>query len=132
MRGAREYARLFDSGQYGRLYISPGHHARGLTFNVWVLPEGEVVREGGYPSQDAVEVYGIIGGQPGWTEYYGWLRDGPWKKDFEALVAKRRTAVADAQKAREEREQAAAKEKEQRAAAILATYSPLAGDTRRD
>lgn len=121
MNGAREFALLFNSGQHGRLFISSGHHARGRTFRVWVLPEGEVV-EGNYPSQDAVEVYGIVGGQPGWTEYYGWLREGPWQKDFEALVATRRAEVEAADRAREEHRQEAEKAKAQKASSVLSTY----------
>lgn len=128
MNGAREFSLLMNTGQHGRLFISSGHHARGRTFHVWVLPFGEVVREGCWPSKDAVEVYGIIGGQPGWTESYGWLRAGPWQKDFEALVAARRVAIAEAKREREEQEQAVEREKTQRAAAVLATYAPY-GDS---
>jgi hypothetical protein len=82
MTGAREYAPLFRTGQYGRLFISSGRHARGYEFTVWVLPEGEDVPQGDYPSSKAVEVYGVLGGQRGWTEWYGWIKDGPWQADF--------------------------------------------------
>lgn len=75
MRGAREYACLFDEGQYGKLRIQTGSHARGYYFHIFIGNRG-----------NEVEVYGILGGQPGWTEWYGWKHDGPWKQDFEKLV----------------------------------------------
>lgn len=90
MQGASEYARLFTTGQYGRLYITSGRHARGRTFHIFVLPKGEEAKPGGGNNpplnRDAVEVYGIVGGHPGWTERYGWLREGPWQDDFQKLV----------------------------------------------
>lgn len=124
MQGAREYADLFTTGQYGRLFISAGHHARGRTFHVWVLPEAEQVPKGSYPSNHAVEVYGILGGQPGWTEWYGWLHQGPWQQDFERLVAERRAAIAAVEERRQQ--DAAAKEKARLAqqAMVLASYHP--------
>ncbi len=89
MKGAREYAELFKSGQYGRLYIASGHHARGSTFHIQVLPEGEIARQNGYgnlcTNADAVEVYGVVSGNPGWTEEYGWLLSGLWCPDFETM-----------------------------------------------
>ena len=90
MKGAREYARLFETGQYGRLYIVSGYHARGKTFHIFVLPDGEKAIPNGPNSpplnDDAVEVYGIIDGNPGWTESYGWLHQGRWQDDFQAMV----------------------------------------------
>jgi hypothetical protein len=78
MTGARKYARLFETGQYGKLYIESSSHARGLTFHIWV---------GGEPrGKDSVEVFGIIGGNPGWTESYGWLHEGAWQEDMHKLV----------------------------------------------
>jgi len=77
MRGAKEYAVLFNSGRYGNFRIESGKHARGYEFHVFICtPEGET------------EVYGILGGQPGWTEYYDWLYTGPWEYDFKKLVKK--------------------------------------------
>lgn len=129
MQGAREYAQLFRTGQYGRLFICSSSHARGREFNMWVLPEGETVPEGSYPSAKAVKVYGPVGGQLGWTEWYGWLHKGPWQADFEKLVAERRSAIADAEERRQQ--EAAARERERLAqqADVLASY---AADTTRD
>lgn len=90
MKGAREYALLFKTGQYGKLYITSGSHARGYTFRIQVLPEGEKAKPNGSQNtclnSNAVEVYGIVSGQPGWTETYGWLHEGKWQEDFEKLV----------------------------------------------
>lgn len=91
MNGARQFAEYFETGQYGRFYIVSGCHARGKTFHIFILPEGVEARGNGPNNAclntDAVEVYGIIGGQPGWTESYGWLHRGKWEDDFAALVA---------------------------------------------
>jgi len=89
MRGAREFCRYFKSGQYGRLYIVKGYHARGSTFGIWVLEKGYDIGtgNGGYPDINrSVKVYGVVSGQIGWTEAYGWLEDGPWKEDFYKLL----------------------------------------------
>jgi len=90
MQGAREYAELIPTGQYGRLYCTSGVHARGKTFRIQVLPENEEAISNGpgnmCVNRDAVTVYGVIGGQSGWTEWYGWLHHGQWEEDFMSLV----------------------------------------------
>ena len=105
MKGAREYADLFDTKQYGKLYIVSSEHARGKTFCIYILPEGENAIQNG-PSNpplnlDAVCVYGVIGGNPGWTETYGWLHKGTWVGDFERLVESKRME-REAEKKRDE------------------------------
>lgn len=97
MLGAKEYAELFPTSvQYGRLYLLSGKHARGTTFHIFVLPENLHIQSSLWHLKDAVEVYGILGGQPGWTEYYGWLHRGKWEEDFDALVKERRQSIANA------------------------------------
>lgn len=90
MKGARRYANLFKTGQYGKLYLTSGSHARGRTFTIQVLPEGVKAKPNGSNNNcinsDAVEVYGMVSGQRGWTETYGWLHDGKWQADFCSLV----------------------------------------------
>ena len=122
MPGAREYATMFSSGQHGRLYLVRGEHARGKTFHIWVLPSAEPVAGMPWSVKGAVEVYGITGGQPGWTETYGWLHRGKWEQDFAALVEARRAEIA-AGGARREQEKADAEDAErQRKASLLAAY----------
>lgn len=92
MQGAREYASLFQTGQYGKLYISSHYHARGKTFRIYVLPaDVKAIPNGpnGPLNKDAVEVYGVTGGHPGWTETYGWLHEGKWQDDFNLLVTQK-------------------------------------------
>lgn len=122
MQGAREYADIFDNGQRGRLYLVSGAHARGRTFHIWVLPDGVTADRMPWCIKDAVEVYGITGGQPGWTETYGWLHRGKWEQDFEALVQKRRAEIDEylAKQARLRGEAEAAEA--QRKARLLASY----------
>lgn len=103
MKGAREYAKLFKTGQYGKLYITVGRHARGHFFHIQILPEGEDAIPNGESNpcinDNAVEVYGIIGGQPGWIEQYGWLHEGKWQQNFNELVEKRKIEIAAKNKA---------------------------------
>lgn len=126
MQGTRQYADLFETGQYGRLYITSGKHARGKTFHIQVLPEGIEARGNGPNSlgihEEAVEVFGITGGQPGWTETYGWLHKGPWQEDFQRLVDEK-TQTLDKRKAREEKILSDETEREQlREKELLAQY----------
>lgn len=126
MNGAREFAALFQTGQIGRLYVVAGRHARGRTFRIFVLPEGEAARPNGSENaplnSDAVEVYGVTGGNPGWTESYGWLHDGKWVNDFMALVVARTEAAERVEAERVARavafDQAAAERRHQ----LLAAY----------
>lgn len=123
MNGARGIAELFSScEQVGRLLIMSGSHARGRTLHVYVLPEGFAQPQGVFPGSNAVEVYGITGGQPGWTETYGWLMDGPWRTDFEQLVAERRDAAAKRRNAEAAAKADAAIAERERVKALLATH----------
>jgi hypothetical protein len=89
MNGAREFGGLGIDGVHGRLYISTGSHARGRTLHIYVLPVDVEYYDNKKPKIDnAVEVYGILGGQPGWTERYGWKHQGKWVNDFNEIVSK--------------------------------------------
>jgi len=126
MQGASEYASLFQTGQYGRLYLVSGEHARGKTFRIFVLPEGERAVQNGQHNpllnRDAVEVYGILGGQPGWTEYYGWIRSGRWQRDFEKLVDDRKTEIVRNAEQFHAAEEARRLANESREAELLSSY----------
>lgn len=101
MKGAAEYADVMnrEAVRYKKLYIEFSDHARGKTLHIWVLDSdtvqfrltSDVVELRSvhcYPN--AVEVYGVINGNPGWTEEYGWKIPGPWQKDFADFIADRR------------------------------------------
>ena len=125
MEGAREYAEMFRTGQHGRLYFAASRHARGKTFHIYVLPAGEAAcpnSDSAPLNEGAIEVYGVTGGQPGWTETYGWLHRGPWEQDFAALVEQRRAEIEEDaaiyDEERDERKTAEAR----RIAALLQTY----------
>jgi len=126
MQGAREYASLFQTGQHGRLYLVSGEHARGKTFRIFVLPEGEPVMHNVTHNpplnKDAVEVYGILGGQPGWTECYGWLRVGKWQQEFARLVENRKAAIAKQAEDFHAKELANRIANDARKTALLASY----------
>lgn len=98
MKGARKYCELFKKAeQIGRLYILPHFHARGKTFSIFVLRKNESVIEnhGINPplNNGAVEVYGVVSGNLGWTESYGWIHHGKWVSDFEKIVAERQVEL---------------------------------------
>jgi hypothetical protein len=122
MQGAREYATMFRSGQHGRLYLTSGKHARGKEFHIWVLPNDEKVACMPWTVSGAVEVYGITGGQPGWTETYGWLHRGKWEQDFAALVEARRAEIAAGVARREQEKTDTEAAERQRKASLLSTY----------
>ena len=97
MKGATDYIDVFDrSGirKKGRLLIAPGRHARGFTLEVYVLSKEDGELDIPLPSteqvrkflENAVKVYGIVSGNPGWDEEYGWLHHGKWEEDFEWFV----------------------------------------------
>jgi hypothetical protein len=80
-------------------------HARGKCFSINVLPEKVSANDDTQLSQrgDWVEVYGMVSGQRGWTEEYGWLKKGPWVADFmkaleEAEAKKSRDKISIEQK----------------------------------
>ncbi len=111
MKGAKEYAKLFKSGQYGKLHIVSSAHARGSTFHIYIGYKGEMA-----------EVYGIIGGNPGWSESYGWLHKGKWVEDFERLVEVRRSGRDKEERERFIADQLKAFEKAQRIKNVLEAY----------
>jgi len=99
MIGADKFYKLFSSPkQIGRLYLLPGWHARGATFQIYLLPKGEdaLVQYTQNPPTNInmVEVYGVTGGQLGWTETYGWLHHGQWEVDFMDAVDGRMADLA--------------------------------------
>jgi len=103
MKGANEYCNLFRKEQFGKLYLYPSSHARGPTFSIWMLPSGEKPKDhdgGPWCVKDSVEVYGMISGQRGWTESYGWIHRGPWVDDFAAIVSARKIEIEEKNKQR--------------------------------
>jgi len=126
MKGAREYAGMFNTGQYGKLYLTRGKHARGRTFHIQVLPEGEKAITNGSmnmcTNENAVEVFGVICGNPGWSEVYGWLHEGKWQKDFCQLVKNRKEEIAAENQTQAEQKTAVEVAERNRKSKILADY----------
>ena len=88
MKGADEYYDLFNgkSQQIGRLFLQFHTHARGKCFEIYLLPKGIEIKGNVISGRDNVEIYGMTGGQRGWTETYGWLHTGKWQDDFNLIV----------------------------------------------
>lgn len=122
MKGAREYYDLIKTGQYGKLYIQMGSHARGKTMRIFIIPEGLKVVGSIYNCKNAVEVYGIVSGNPGWTEQYGWLHRGGWVADFDKIVAEAKKAKAKKVHKEAEKERKIKKETEERERKLLEQY----------
>jgi len=126
MKGAAEYAGLFKTGQHGQLYLASSHHARGTTFYIQILPKGEKAISNGSQNKcvnkDAVEVYGITGGNHGWTETYGWLHEGPWQQDFYDLVAQRKLEINKVKKERKKERNLKLKAEDKRIQSLLEKY----------
>lgn len=128
MTGAREHATGIPTGQYGRLYCVSSNHARGLTFDVYVLPAGEKAEPNGACNpplnSHSVHVYGPLSGQlVGWSEAYGVLVPGPWIDDLHALYIKHkrlRDAKLTEAQVRQAREEEDRCKKEQE---TLSTYT---------
>ena len=95
------------------MYFLPGIHARGKTFQIFILPDIDGHPEKVVPNgsnnpplnRNAIEVYGIVSGQPGWTESYGWLYRGVWEQDIQEIYARLKTAQEV--KCQQKRDQAA-------------------------
>ena len=120
------FAQLFETGQYGRFYFVSGSHARGKTFRIFLLPNGEKAIPNGKHNppcnKDAVEIYGVISGNPGWTESYGWIHKGAWCEDFAAMVKLREEEI-ESKKRQEEMSKSQAKANErERINVLLSSY----------
>ncbi len=112
MKGANQYASIFGNERCGKLRFVSGSHARGPTFHVYAT-----VADG-----KEIEVYGITGGQPGWTETYGWLHKGKWQEDFAKAVEARHAWIAERAAAQEKAAAAKAETDRGRVDALLSEY----------
>ncbi len=124
MTGAREFYDLFPTGQYNKLFIQTGEHARGKTLHIWVVPDGEEF-EPRYErpfNSNAIEVYGIISGLPGWTEIYGWLHKGKWVDDFENLVVSKKLVLKSNEERNKDTKLSVEKIEKERTKKLLSKY----------
>ena len=49
---------------------------------------GESEKENGLYYCDRLKVYGMVSGQCGWTEKYGWIEEGSWCKYINGILEK--------------------------------------------
>jgi len=125
MRGADEYYDLFKgkSEQIGRLFFQPHTHARGKCFEIFVIPDGiEVVGSTIDGANGSVEVYGVTGGQRGWTETYGWIHKGKWQEDFESIINMKRGEAKDRLTAIELKKESTKTKNTERTTELLSSY----------
>lgn len=99
MTGARKYAipifstyeqlgleKLYDKSVHGCIYYGNhtvfefDQHARGRTLNIYIIKNEDVLRDNGLYYCDSLKVYGMVSGQCGWDEKYGWIVEGIWCK----------------------------------------------------
>ena len=124
MKGADEYYDVFGgrSEQIGKLYLKFHKHARGKCFQMYVMPEGAKPNQYGHAPENSVEVYGVTGGQRGWTETYGWLHEGPWQADFMKIVSERKAALEEKRKLNDKQKAESIKQEAGKTAQLLASY----------
>lgn len=86
-------ARQFETQRYGPVYIVSGSHARGKTFHAFLLDPGQELQPNPHSGpnnrhpalRDNQEIYGVVRGQRGWTEEYGWIAAHPGVQDQSAM-----------------------------------------------
>lgn len=61
--------------KYKNIIFVLSEHARGKTLKIWIYENENIIDP---LKEDNLEVYGVISGQPGWTESYGWIIEGSW------------------------------------------------------
>ncbi|MFO1442933.1 hypothetical protein KDN24_06845 [Bacillus sp. Bva_UNVM-123] len=61
---------------YKNVVFVTNSHARGKCFQIYLINEKYDNDE--YFKNNAFEVYGVVDGQLGWTEEYGWIHEGNW------------------------------------------------------
>jgi len=96
------------------------------TFEIQLLPDGESAIPNGSNNlclnDNAVLIYGVISGQPGWTESYGWLYEGKWMEDFYKLVAEKKYFLAIKEKVDREMKELQDEKKKEKELELLNTY----------
>jgi hypothetical protein len=96
-----ETASLFETGQYGDLFIVSGVSEEGWVLYIQVLPTGEqaiLPSDSGFSvhhpfdyvsklciNKDAVLVFGKISEDDEFA-WYNWIHEGPWVDDFHVLT----------------------------------------------
>lgn len=61
---------------YNNFIFVTSSHARGKCFNIFLVEDINMSDE--ELKTSAFKVYGVVGGQRGWTEEYGWTHKGKW------------------------------------------------------
>lgn len=62
----------------GNVLYALSDHARGKCFRICLVKDNTLVDKELVSKDNCLEVYGVIGGNLGWTEEYGWLKKGTW------------------------------------------------------
>lgn len=125
MQGADKYYNLFSgkSQQIGRLFFQFHTHARGKCFELFLLPEGVSVKSSTISgTKDAIEVYGMTGGQRGWTETYGWTHKGKWQDDFNDIIEQKELEVKASNIRRKIEVEANEAERKEKVNGLLSSY----------
>ena len=125
MKEVKEYAELFETGQYGRFFITSDSTLIGEIFFIQILPENEDAITQTIDTRcinpNAVTVYGVID-NIGMDNVFGWIYHGKWQADFQKLVADRRKEIAKEKKEREDKVKANEQREKQRIKKLLQDY----------
>lgn len=65
-----------------------GEHARGRTLDIYIIKDEDDLRKNGLYDCDRLKVYGMISGQCGWDEKYGWIIEGNWCEYINGILKK--------------------------------------------
>ena len=99
---------------------------------IQVLPAGEVAKPNGSNNpclnSKAVLVYGVVSGNPGWTEVYGWIHEGKWQDDFAKLVAEKQNELSEKERQEKETQKIAKKKQDDKELSLLADYTSSDSD----
>ena len=63
-------------------------HARGRTLDIYIIKDEDDLRKNGLYDCDRLKVYGMISGQCGWNEKYGWIIEGDWCEYINGILKK--------------------------------------------
>ena len=107
MQGAGKYAipmfstynqlnleKIFDKDSRDYIYYGNhtvfdfDQHARGRTLDIYIIKDEDDLRKIGLYGCDRLKVYGMISGQCGWDEKYGWIIEGNWCEYINDILEK--------------------------------------------
>ncbi|PHE64431.1 hypothetical protein COF68_06230 [Bacillus toyonensis] len=76
---------------HGNVVFVTSTHARGECFQMFLVEDPHASDE--RIKNEALEVYGVVSGNPGWTEVYDWIHKGEWVEFIENYLRRLETQL---------------------------------------